>query len=146
MNEVLKSLLEFVVLFIVVFIVYKLIYRKKKDFNKLKNTDEVRSFILKYDLDIRQINYKKLLNVLILINTFIISFTATIIVRIKSFGWSIAVCILIVTALILSLFPIAGNYFKSHEREIVVEKEIDTFVKENKKKKKTKKKEGNKNV
>ena len=72
MNEVLKSLIEFVGLFIIVFLVYKLLYRKKKDFNKLKNTDEVRAFIIKYDLDVRQINYKKLLNVLILINTFII--------------------------------------------------------------------------
>ncbi len=144
MNEVLKSLIEFVGLFIVVFLVYKLLYRKKKDFNKLKNTDEVRSFIIKYDLDVRQINYKKLLNVIILINTFIISFTATIIVRIESIGWSILVCILIVAALILSLFPIAGNYFKSHEREIVVEKEIDTYVKSNKKKKGSKKKEGKK--
>ena len=144
MNEVLKSLIEFVGLFIVVFLVYKLLYRKKKDFNKLKNTDEVRAFIIKYDLDVRQINYKKLLNVIILINTFIISFTATIIVRIESIGWSILVCILIVAALILSLFPIAGNYFKSHEREIVVEKEIDTYVKSNKKKKGSKKKEGKK--
>ena len=144
MNEVLKSLIEFVGLFIIVFLVYKLLYRKKKDFNKLKNTDEVRAFIIKYDLDVRQINYKKLLNVLILINTFIISFTATIIVRIESIGWSIAVCVLIVAALILSLFPIAGNYFKSHEKEIVVEKEIDTYVKTNKKKKSSKKKEGKK--
>ena len=144
MNEVLKSLIEFVGLFIVVFLIYKLLYRKKKDFNKLKNTDEVRAFIIKYDLDVRQINYKKLLNVIILINTFIISFTATIIVRIESIGWSILVCILIVAALILSLFPIAGNYFKSHEREIVVEKEIDTYVKSNKKKKGSKKKEGKK--
>ncbi len=144
MNEVLKSLIEFVGLFIIVFLIYKLLYRKKKDFNKLKNTDEVRAFIIKYDLDVRQINYKKLLNVLILINTFIISFTATIIVRIESIGWSIAVCVLIVAALILSLFPIAGNYFKSHEKEIVVEKEIDTYVKTNKKKKSSKKKEGKK--
>ena len=144
MNEVLKSLIEFVGLFIIVFLVYKLLYRKKKDFNKLKNTDEVRAFIIKYDLDVRQINYKKLLNVLILINTFIISFTATIIVRIESIGWSIVICILIVAALILSLFPIAGNYFKSHEKEIVVEKEIDTYVKTNKKKKSSKKKEGKK--
>ena len=58
MNEVLKSLIEFVGLFIIVFLVYKLLYRKKKDFNKLKNTDEVRAFIIKYDLDVRQINYK----------------------------------------------------------------------------------------
>ena len=144
MNEVVKSLIEFVGLFIVVFAVYKLLYRKKKDFNKLKNTDEVRAFIVKYDLDVRQINYKKLLNVLILINTFIISFTATIIVRIESIGWSIVVCVLIVASLILSLFPIAGNYFKSHEREIVVEKEIDNYVKTNKKKKGSKKKEGKK--
>ena len=144
MNEIVKSLIEFLVLFVIIFIVYKLIYRRKKDFSKLKDSDEIRVFVLRYNLDIRKIDYNKLLTVLALINAFIISFTATIIVRIESIGWSILVCILIVAALILSLFPIAGNYFKSHEREIVVEKEIDTYVKSNKKKKGSKKKEGKK--
>ena len=144
MNEVLKSLIEFLVLFAIIFGVYKLIYRKKKDFSKLKPTDEIKAFVLKYDIDVRKIDYNKLLTVLALINSFIIAFTATIIVRIESIGWSIVVCVLIVASLILSLFPIAGNYFKSHEREIVVEKEIDNYVKTNKKKKGSKKKEGKK--
>lgn len=143
MNEVLKSLIEFLVLFAIIFGVYKLIYRKKKDFSKLKPTDEIKAFVLKYDIDVRKIDYNKLLTVLALINSFIIAFTATIIVRIDSFVWTIIVCMLIVMALIFALFSIAGRYFKTHEKEIVVEEKIDEVVKETKKKK-TKKKEGKK--
>ncbi len=143
MNEVVKSLIEFLGLFVIIFIVYKLIYRRKKDFSKLKDSDEVRIFVLRYNLDIRKIDYKKLLTVLALINAFIIAFTATIIVRIESIAWSIIVCLLIVLALIFSLFNIAGRYFKSHEKEIVVEEKIEEVIKETRKKK-TKKKEGKK--
>ena len=143
MNEVVKSLIEFLGLFIIIFIVYKLIYKKKKDFSKLKDSDEVRIFVLRYNLDIRKIDYNKLLTVLALINAFIIAFTATIIVRIDSIAWTIIVCLLIVLALIFSLFNIAGRYFKSHEKEIVVEEKIEEVIKETRKKK-TKKKEGKK--
>ena len=110
----------------------------------MKKVVNIRVFVLRYNIDIRKIDYKKLLTVLALINAFIIAFTATIIVRIESIAWSIIVCLLIVLALIFSLFNLAGRYFKSHEKEIVVEKEIDTYVKTNKKKKSSKKKEGKK--
>ena len=143
MNEVLKALIEFLVLFIIIFIIYKRIYRNKKDFSKLKDTDEIRIFVLKYDIDVRKIDYKKLLNVLAILNAFIIAFTATIIVRIKSFAWAIVVCIFIVMTLLLTLFTIAGRYFKSKESEVTIESRIDEVVKESKKKK-TKKKEGKK--
>ncbi len=142
MNEVLKSIIEFLLLFAIIFGVYKLIYKKKKDFSKLKDTDEVKTFVLKYDIDVRKIDYNKLLNVLALINSFIISFTATIIVRIESIMWTIIVSLLIVLTLLMSLFTIAGNYFKTHEKEEVVEEEKEPIEK----KKKTKKKEGKKNV
>ena len=143
MNEIVKSLIEFLVLFVIIFIVYKLIYRRKKDFSKLKDSDEIRVFVLRYNIDIRKIDYKKLLTVLALINAFIIAFTATIIVRIESIAWSIIVCLLIVLALIFSLFNLAGRYFKSHEKEIVIEEKIEEVIKETRKKK-TKKKEGKK--
>ncbi len=145
MNEVLKSVIEFFVLFVVIFTIYKLIYKKKKDFNSLRENDEIRTFVLKYDIDVRKIDYNKLLTVLALINSFIIAFTATIIVRIKGIVWTILVCMAIVMTLLVSLFAIAGRYFKSHEKEIKVEDKIEEVVKETKKKKKTtKKKEGKK--
>ena len=145
MNEVLKSVIEFFVLFIVIFTIYKLIYKKKKDFNSLRENDEIRTFVLKYDIDVRKIDYNKLLTVLALINSFIIAFTATIIVRIEGIVWTILVCMAIVMTLLVSLFAIAGRYFKSHEKEIKVEDKIEEVVKETKKKKKTtKKKEGKK--
>ena len=144
-NEVFKSLIEFLLLFIVVFVIYKLIYKRKKDFSKLKANDEIRVFALRYNLDLRKINYKQLLNVLALINSFIIAFTATIIVRIESIAWKLVACILIVACLIISLFSIAGRYFKSREQEEIVKEQIQEVVKETRKKK-TKKKEGKNNV
>ena len=83
MNIVLEFLTDFVIMFILVFLVYKLVYRKKTDFSKLGPRDTLRDFVLKYDLDVRKIDYKKLVNVILLINSFIISFTAIIIIQIE---------------------------------------------------------------
>jgi uncharacterized membrane protein len=144
MNEVVKSIIEFFILFVVIFIIYKQIYKRKKDFSSLKESDEVRVFVLKYDIDVRKIDYNKLLNVLALINSFIISFTATVIVRVKGIVWTILTCMAIVMVLLIALYTIAGNYFKSKEKNITVESKIEEVVKETKKKKTTKKKEGKK--
>ncbi len=144
MNEIVKALIEFVLLFLLVFCTYKLIYRKKKDFSKLKDNNSIKTFVLKYDLDVRKIDYRKLVNVILLINSFIISFTAIIIIQIDSLMWSILTSVFIILVLMITLFEIAGRYFKKEEKkykEPVVEKEIDKVVKDIKKKKTKRKKE-----
>ena len=152
MNNVLEFLTDFVIMFILVFLVYKLFYRKKTDFSKLSQRDTLRDFVLKYDLDVRKLDYKKLLNTVILMNSFIIAFAGAIITRIENFMWSIIVCLAVVMILMYALFNIAGKYFQkeqSNYKEKTVDDSIKEVVKESKKKttkKTTKRKRVNKDV
>ena len=113
--------------------------KKKYDFKKLKDHDEIREFVLKYDIDVRRINYSQLLKVLALINSFIISIATVIIYRVDNIIFKIIVCFAVVMSLIYSLYSIAGKYFKTHELNVVSDEE--NVVEKKTKKKKTKKKE-----
>ena len=148
MNNILEFLTDFIIMFIVVFLIYKLLYRKKTDFSKLGPKDTIRDFVLRYDLDIRKLDFKKLSNTIILMNSFIIAFAGAIITRIDSFIWSIVVCLAVVMTLMYALFNVAGRYYQNKQanyKEKTVEEAVKEVVKDTKKKT-TKRKRVNKNV
>ena len=118
MEVVLKFLYNFILLFSLFIIVYKVfLYKNKKDYSKLKKNDEIKIFIARYDLDMRKTNYKNVLNAIILINSFIISFSATLILNIDGMVMILLVCFVVVFILIYALFEIAGRYFKNREEK-----------------------------
>ncbi len=73
-------LIFFVVIFIIIYLFYILVlnkYRlKKKKYDKM---GELNYLVYKFNLDIRKINRKKLLNEIGFVNAFIISFTGAIV-------------------------------------------------------------------
>ena len=119
-----KYVLDFMLMFLFIYL-FNLFYvnKFKRDFDKLKKTDPIAIFVLRYDLSLKKLNYVYLINILGLINSFIIAFTATIITNIESIVWSIIVCFVVLCILVYSMYEIAGRYFKKLEsREKVVKK------------------------
>ena len=118
MEVVLKFLYNFILLFALFVLVYKVfIYKNKKEYSKLKKNDEIKLFIARYDLDMRKTEYMSVLNVIILINSFIISFSATLILNIEGMVMKLLICFAVVFILIYALFEIAGRYFKNKEEK-----------------------------
>lgn len=120
MNAVLKFIIDFVVLFILIHVVTLLVIRykkKKKGPQKLKKTDEVSIFAKKYDIDLKEVNYKQLIDRLLLTNTFIISFTSAVIMRIDSIMLSILVAIVIVFILMYLCFGLLAKVTKTKEEK-----------------------------
>ena len=116
MNTILLFLKDFVVLFIIVLIVYFVFLNKKrKDYSKLKQNDEIKLFIARYNLDMKKTKYKTVLNTVTIINSFIIAFSATIIGFIDNIIWSILVGFVILLVLIYSLYEIFGRLLKRRE-------------------------------
>ena len=137
----LEVLIDFLVIFVLVCLFYLLfINRSKKDFNKLKPNDFIRMFVLKYDIDIDRINYNFMINLIAVINSFIIAITSAIIIKIEGLIWSLIVCFVLLFILVFVLFDLAGKYIKKTETK---EKKVKK-AKVVKKKKKTKKKEDEK--
>ena len=116
MDKMFNFLLDFIIVFIVVYLLYVLFFNKKRrNYKTLKKNDEVKLFIDRYNLDMKKIEYKKVLQVVTIINTFILSFTTVLIVRIKGFMISLLIGFVVIMILIYSLYEITGNYFKRKE-------------------------------
>ena len=129
-------LIDFVLMFLIIYLVYLiLINRKKVKYEQLKETDFIKIFIRRYNINVEKVNYKLLINVVALINSFIIAFTSTIILKIESIVWSVIVAFVVLFLLVYSLFELAGRYFKKIEGQVKLKE---------KKKKKLKKKEDEK--
>ncbi len=122
-------LIDFLLIFLVVYLVYLLfLNKKKKDYSSLKDGDFVKIFVRKYNINVDKVNYKLLINVVSLINSIIIAFTSTVILKIDNIIWSIIVAFVILFILVYLLFGLAGKYFKNSE--------VNVKVKEKKKKSK----------
>ena len=116
MDKMFSFLLDFIIVFTVVYLLYVLFFNKKRrNYKTLKKNDEVKLFIDRYNLDMKKIEYKKVLQVVTIINTFILSFTTVLIVRIKGFMISLLIGFVVIMILIYSLYEITGNYFKRKE-------------------------------
>ena len=118
MNSVLLFIYDFVLLFLLFYLVYNVFLNKKKrEYSKLKKNDIIKVFIARYNLDMRKTEYKKVLRIVTIINSFIVSFTATLVLHINNFWLKVAICFVVIFVLIYSLFEIAGRYLKKKEEQ-----------------------------
>ena len=116
--EILKFIGDFLLIFALVYIIYSVFFNKKrKDYKDLKKNDEIKFFIRKYDLDMRNTKYKSLLRTLTFINSFIISLETTIVLYIENYIVKIIVCFISSIILLYALYTITGNYYKKKESE-----------------------------
>ena len=118
MKLVLDFLYNFVLIFLVILLIYLVfVNKRKKNYSKLKKNDYVRLFIARYNLDIKKTKYKTILNVVGVINSFILSFTAVLSMYIESFIWKILVIFVVVFSLIYALYELAGRILKRKEEK-----------------------------
>lgn len=109
---------DFIFIFILLLIVYfTFINKNRKEYDKLPDNSTIKSFIIRYDLDMRKTNYKTLLNVLSITDSFILAFGAVVVINIKSRVLGILIAFAVVIILIYSLYEILGRYFKKKEDE-----------------------------
>ena len=115
-NVYLKALYDFLLLFLMYYIVYSVFLNKKRrKYSDISKTDEIRYFILRYDLDMRKTKYEVVLKLVTLINSFILAFTTAIVINIEKIIWAILVGFAVIMILIYSLYEIVGRYLKKKE-------------------------------
>ena len=100
--------------FIIIYIFYLIFYvikRKKYDENKVPT--ELVYLIRKFHLDMKRINYRKLMNQIGIASAFDIAFTGTFIfIYIKNVFLSILLGTVMLVPLIIITFNFIGNYYK----------------------------------
>jgi len=119
MNEnLVRFLIDFVGIFIIMYLVYTFIINKKKrDYGKLKKRDLVKIFIEKYKLDMRKTEYKKVLNIVNIISSFIIAFASALILNVRGTLTKLGITVLVVIVFLYTLFDLAGKYLKNKEEK-----------------------------
>jgi len=124
MNDIIYNLLFFIIVFLVVFIFCNFVgpfinvkKSKKKKKNKeykdqedFKYTNECKLMIIRYNLDEKKVDMKKLLMWTSLCNAFVISLTSTIICNIPlKMYFQLAIGFIILILLVYATFEIVGK-------------------------------------
>ena len=114
MNEVLKFIVEFVLTFLVIYLVYYfVIIRKKKDYDPNLVPVEVNYILMRHKIDIKKINYRKMLFLISLVTSFNMSLAITIIFRIIDNVYLGILCsLLVVMPISLFEYNLIGKHFE----------------------------------
>ena len=119
MNEYVKFLIDFVLSFIVVFVFYYFaMIRQYKKLDKKKVPAEV-NIILRFNkIDLKKINYKKMLLMLTCVTSFIIALNLTVIYKFtKSNVLIVLITVLVSLPIALVAYDLIGKYFAKQSQE-----------------------------
>ena len=131
MNEYLENLILFISLFIIIFLIdYFFINKrrltliknkgvtKKGKVKKVKSIGEIDYLKAKFKLNSHKLNKDKAIIWISIINSFIISFTSSIILLIPlKMIWQLLIAFIILFSLIYALYEIYGRYLKRKEEK-----------------------------
>jgi len=108
----LQEVVLFMMTFLFVFLIYQLfIVRKAKRRNSSKKPMEVKYLEMRYHIDLKQINYKRLLLVISVVSAFDIALLVSIVMMIHNYFLEILVALLLVIPLILFSYHLVGVYY-----------------------------------
>lgn len=107
-----EELILFLMSFVVVHLVYQIfIIRKAKRRNSTKRPVEVTYLINKYHLDIKRIDYKKLLQCVSIVSSLDISLLVSIVLIFNNFIYQLLLIVLLVVPVILISYHVVGVYY-----------------------------------
>ena len=107
------EIVVFLLTFLVVLLIYELILvRKCKKDKKIKKPIEVQYLVNCYNLDLKKVNYKKLLNIVSLVSSFDIAVVVTVMGLTDNFLLEILIGCFLTIILILSSYSIVGKIYK----------------------------------
>lgn len=107
-----QELVLFIMTFVIVFIIYKVfIVKQNKRRNSKKRPVEVNYLIYKYNIDIKKVNYKNLLNVISLVSSFDISLIVSLVSLCNSFVLKLTIVIIGIIPLYLISYYFVGKYY-----------------------------------
>ena len=107
------DLVFFCIIFMVVYFVYYFIFDDLLKKEKYTKISELVILTKKFNLDKKKMNYRKLLNMIAIINAFIISFTITVINLLPDswfVGLKLLLAFVIILILIFSMYMGYGKY------------------------------------
>lgn len=113
MVEIAKVMLEFIVIFLLIYFGYYLFsYKKLKKYDRKKLPVNIKYLILRYNLDVVKIGYKRVFKTLMLTDSFIVSFMFTITRFIDNIYVRLLVCFILIFPLFAGIYHLVATYYK----------------------------------
>ncbi len=113
MVEVAKIVLEFIVIFLIVYLGYYLFsYRKLKKYDRKKSPVNIKYLVLRYNLDIVRLGYKRVFKTLMLSDSFIVAFMFTITRVIDNVYVRLLVSFILIFPLFAGVYHLVAMYYK----------------------------------
>lgn len=113
MVEVAKIMLEFIVIFLIVYLGYYLFsYRKLKKYDRKKSPVNIKYLVLRYNLDIVRLGYKRVFKTLMLSDSFIVAFMFTITRVIDNVYVRLLVSFILIFPLFAGVYHLVAMYYK----------------------------------
>lgn len=116
MNDVFGIFIEFILTFIVVYLIYYfVIIRKNKEFDPNRVPVEVNLIIMRHKIDMKKIDYGKMLRLISLVSSLDIALIVTMVFRfVDNVYLGIFVSLLIVIPISLIGYSAIGRYFEKN--------------------------------
>lgn len=113
MIEVAKIMIEFIVIFLIVYLGYYLFsYRKLKKYDRKKSPVNIKYLVLRYNLDIVRLGYKRVFKTLMLSDSFIVAFMFTITRVVDNVYVRLLVSFILIFPLFAGVYHLVAMYYK----------------------------------
>ncbi len=107
-----QEIILFIFTFLIVYIIYQIfIVRKEKRRNSKKRPPEVNFLIYKYNIDIKKLDYHKMLNTISIISSLDITIIVTIISTLTNFWIQLIVALVLIFPIFLISYYFIGKYY-----------------------------------
>lgn len=113
MEEVAKVMLEFLVVFLIIYFGYYIfLYKKLKKYDRKKTPVNIKYLVLRYNLDIVRLGYKRVFKTLMLCDSFIVAFMFTITRFIDNVYIRLLVAFILIFPLFAGVYHLVAMYYK----------------------------------
>lgn len=136
MEYIVSFLVNFLMIFILVYLFYYFFSVRKARKNGKKVPVEVQYLLIKYQINLKKIKYKKFVNSVALLGSFDIALVGSIVLFFDNIFFQLLIGFMLFIPIILISFKVVGNYYQKKLSDVDLE-EIEEIEIEDKKTKKS---------
>ena len=112
-----EFLFNFILIFIIVYISFYLVSVRKARKNSKRVPVEVQYLLIRYQIDLKKIRYKKFVNSVALVGSFDIALVGSIVLFVKGILFQLFFGFILFVPIILISFKLLGKYYQKKSKE-----------------------------
>jgi len=120
-----EFLVNFIIIFVVIYVFYYIFSVRKARRNGKKVPVEVQYLLIRYQIDLKKIRYKKFVNSVALVGSFDMAFVGSIVLFVKGILFQLLFGVILFIPIILSSFHFLGKYYQEKSKKGKVRERVE---------------------